>query len=479
MNPGFVKRSLASHSWLGLLVGALLYLVCLSGTIVVFGHELHRWEQPGVAEFDRADPAMVQRAYATLARRNDRPTHHVYIGLPTPETPRMTVSDDSGGFYVEPGGALAERAEHRWTDMVTNLHLYLHLPSSFGMIVVSILGAMLCGLIVSGLCAHPTIFRDAFRFRRGGARRLEQADLHNRLSVWGAPFHLVIAVTGAYFGLAALMTSLIATSEHGGDTAAVEAALFGAPPSLEQPVRPPGIDRALAAMPRVAPGADPFFVTVEEANSPEQYILVIARVAGKFIYSEQYRFDAAGRYLGRAGFDGGAVGKQAVFSTFRLHFGQFGGFAVKLAYAALGLALTIVSVSGVNVWLARRRSSDWIDRVWPGFVWGTPPALALAGIAALATPLSPLAVFWVALVAIVGTGATRPDPVQTARALRLVGGSALLAMVAVHVAVHRDAAFGGAAIGVNLALLALALALLASVPMRFLRHARTRPLPAE
>jgi hypothetical protein len=32
--------------------------------------------------------------------------------------------------------------------------------------------------------AHPRIFKDAFRLRIGGSVRLEQADLHNRLSVW-------------------------------------------------------------------------------------------------------------------------------------------------------------------------------------------------------------------------------------------------------------------------------------------------------
>lgn len=60
------------------------------------------------------------------------------------------------------------------------------------------------------------------------------------------------------------------------------------------------------------------------------------------------------------------MGKQVVYSMYYLHFGHFGGFAVKLIYTILGLALTVVSVTGINIWLARRRHRDALNDLWRG-----------------------------------------------------------------------------------------------------------------
>ena len=55
LDPLLVKNSLSAHSWLGLLVGALMYAICLSGALLVFHAELEQWEQPDVAEFAQID----------------------------------------------------------------------------------------------------------------------------------------------------------------------------------------------------------------------------------------------------------------------------------------------------------------------------------------------------------------------------------------------------------------------------------------
>ena len=64
-----VKPALASHAWLGIVAGGLMYLICLSGTLAVFYEELERWEQPTVHETLVQDPAVVQRAVAAALMR--------------------------------------------------------------------------------------------------------------------------------------------------------------------------------------------------------------------------------------------------------------------------------------------------------------------------------------------------------------------------------------------------------------------------
>jgi uncharacterized iron-regulated membrane protein len=178
----------------------------------------------------------------------------MYLVLPTEAVPRMRIATENESWFLNADGSMAEEERNDWTEMLLDLHLYLHLPKSWGMIVVSALGAMLCALIISGLVAHPRIFRDAFNLRTSGSRHLEQADIHNRLSVWGLPFHLMIAITGAYFGLALPLLAILADASYDGDREAVVASVFGEEPDLHQDPGPMAIESALLQMKTLAPG---------------------------------------------------------------------------------------------------------------------------------------------------------------------------------------------------------------------------------
>lgn len=146
------------------------------------------------------------------------------------------------------------------------------------MIVVSAFGALRCGLIVSGIVAHPKFFKEVFLLRLDGSRRLEQADLRIRFSVWSPPLHLMIDMTGAWFGLAAGVTLVLASARFNDDTDVVAAWMYGAEPKLQQAIQPLGITRALEALAVIAPEATPVYTTVEEAVRPaKQYMIVGAR----------------------------------------------------------------------------------------------------------------------------------------------------------------------------------------------------------
>tara|TARA_R110001592_G_scaffold363396_2_gene687700 strand:+ start:120898 stop:122331 length:1434 start_codon:yes stop_codon:yes gene_type:complete len=454
LSPALVRQSLASHSWLGLLAGAMMYLVCLSGTLAVFYPELERWEQPEVQEYRDIDPSLLDAAYSEAIARDPGETEHVFIGLPHSDMPRATVATDNMGWFVNRDGSLGEAVAHDWTHILLHLHLYLHLPESFGMVVVSLLGVLLCGLIVSGLMAHPRLFKDAFSLRLLGSKRMEQVDIHNRLSVWGAPFHLMIAITGAYFGLAALISLAIAQVYYDGDTDRVVADLFGAEPQLEQVLEPSAaIGRAVLQVRELAPQSSPFYVTLEEVGSPAQFMLVGAGYPRRLIYAEQFRFDSAGNYLDTVGFADGEAGKQAIFSVYRLHFGHFGGLLTRLAYVLLGLALTVVSVSGINIWFSRRKQRDSLNSLWTGFVWGTPLGLAASAFFQVILYVPATAIFWALLLLACGFSRLLDDDRRSRR--YLLGASAVVTfmLVLAHAVKFGAHAFSGAALWVNIALL--------------------------
>lgn len=453
LSPALVKRYLQSHSWVGLAMAAILYLVCISGTVTVFARYLDRWEQPDVQEFTQIDASILDGVYRDLISQAPNLSGDVLVMLPREGIPRASLVSSQGAWLLNQDGSRGATASSPWTNMLISLHDHLHLPSTWGMIVVSITGVLMTALIISGFLSHPSIFRDAFHFRRGASARLQQTDLHNRLSVWAAPFHLVIAVSGAYFGVAVFINAIIASAFFEGDDEALLAEVFGGPPALEQQVEPVNISRALANLSEIAPEADPFYVTIEDANSPSQYMLVGAHHTDRLIYAEQYRFDQHGEYLGNVGYTDGPVGRQAIFSVFRVHFGHFGGLPVMFLYGILGVALCVVCVSGVNIWLNKRKHRDIINDIWPGFVWGTPVAILGSALISLMLGVSATAGFWLLLL----SSAVMAMLVKQAGVTRkyLITGSAVLAVVlaVVHVVIYGSHAGQGAALVINTTLL--------------------------
>ena len=428
----FVKQSLSAHSWLGLVVGAAMYLVCLTGTLLVFHEEIARWEQPEVEEFPNVSAETVSDAFNEWFADESRVTPHLYAILPTAAVPRVRFASETDSWFMNEDGSIGPEERNDWSEMLLDLHLYLHLPKTWGMVVVSALGALLVALVISGLFAHPKIFRDAFKLRIGGNRQLEQTDIHNRLSVWGLPFHLMIGVTGAYFGLALIVLGVYATMYADGDAEGVVAAVFGDDPDLEQAAGPMPLDRMLAQMPELAPGQTPILITVHDAGTPQRYAEVLATVKGRLIYSENYLFDADGQFLHKRGFSDGDAGKQIIYSIYRLHFGRFGGFGIKLLFAVLGVALTVVSATGINIWLARRRCKSYLDDLWTGIVWGAPPALAASALLAVGFSLPALPGFWLSYVAAMCFSLWRRDDLASKQWLQLIGALLLLLLAAGH-----------------------------------------------
>jgi len=172
----------------------------------------------------------------------------------------------------------------------------------------------------------------------------------------------------------------------------------------------------------------------EGANSPQQYLLLGAQHDDRLIYVEQYRFDQEGNYLGNVGYTDGEPGQRAIFSAYRLHFGHFVGLPVMVLYGIFDLALAVVSVSGINIWVARRRKRDAINHLWSGLVWGTPLAVAVSGAAAVLTGTAAVSDFWIPLLCVAGLARWLGDEGRSKAWLQGLTAVVLAALALAHMA---------------------------------------------
>ncbi|AKH42698.1 putative iron-regulated membrane protein [Altererythrobacter atlanticus] len=404
-----VKKALSAHAAIGLVAGALLYLICLTGTVVVFYEEWQWIEQPDAPEMERIAPEAVQRGVeAVMASEADRePTTHLYVHLPVEDLPRATISTDTQAVHLTQDGSIANPEEVAWSDFLLALHYRLNLPSLIGITIVGALGVMIVSLAISGVIAHPRIFRDAFRLRARNGGGIALADWHNRMSVWTLPFSLAIALTGAVIGLASIAAYGLGTLYYDGDLEAVYAPIFGEEGASDAtPAPAPDVARALGYMQANYPDVVLTYAILHDPGTQGQHIQMVGEHPRRLIFGEYYDFDAAGNFAGTAGLADGELGQQTAASIYNLHFGNFGGLPVKIAYVIFGLALTAICATGTYIWLGKRRrrglSEPRLLAAWDAIVWGTPLALAIAFAARLlignAAALE--AIFWLSALAI-------------------------------------------------------------------------------
>lgn len=405
-----VSRALSAHAAIGLVAGALLYLVSLTGTIAVFYAELQRVEQPGVPEMAMISPEAVQKGVEAVLGQEagDAPTTHLYVHMPARDLPRATISTDTNAVHLDASGTIAMPEEIAWSDFLVQLHYTLNLPALVGITIVGALGVMMLALSLSGVVALPRIFRDAFRFRARSRGGIGLADWHNRLSVWTLPFGIAIALTGALIGLATVTAYGIAATDYEGDVEAVYEPIFGSEPEVDgAPAPAPDVAAALRFMADRYPDVEVSYAILHDPLTRGQHVQIVGLHDRRLIFGEYYGFDATGQFKGTAGLADGEWGQQAAASTYQLHFGTFGGLWVKLAYVLFGTALTAVCATGTYIWLGKRRrrghDESRLKAIWDGVVIGAPVAL-FTGFAcrmALGNDAPHVAIFWLAYALVV------------------------------------------------------------------------------
>lgn len=449
--PDFVRAMLAGHSALGLAFAALIYIVCLTGTISVFMFELQRWEQPNAPLLTgEPSPEVVANAVRNgfAQAQKDNAAHDMFILGPSNRSPRLLVNYHDhetgvrGDWLADAQGNLVTRVAAPWTELVTDLHMHLHLPRTWGLFLVGLTGVALLSSLISGLLSHPRLFKDAFALRWGGSRRLQEADLHNRLGVWGLPFHVVVALTGALLGLSTLIVGVLAMAAYDGDTNKAFAAILGPQPTADETAAPlPDIAAMLRQFQSENPQTQFVSLSVGHIGHAGQLVSLGMRLPGHLPFSEAYHFDGNGAPRGITGMEQGTIGQQILGVLQPLHFGWFGGMPVKILYGILGLALTIVTHTGVTIWLARRRDKGrpvpgW-ERVWAAVGWSQPVALAATAVAALGSASTGwlLVVYLGACAISLCVAGIARSGEQTTWVLRVASAIALFAAAGTHLAV--------------------------------------------
>jgi len=394
MKSKTLKKLYGIHSWVGLITGILLFVIAVTGSISVFGRpELKIWSNPdarGVINMDSSKIERLVNEYAQTVPEDFReevivylPNSRIFSNLAVlyenhleEQGILLTFDNHDHSLISRREGKLLDLFLNRPSDMadfIVDFHADLHLGRPIGYLLTGLLGLTLMASIVTGVIIHRKIIANLFTFRlpRNSSRKsrdkqqLNQqssfdvtlADSHKLFGIWGLLFNGIIGFSGAFLGLATiiLVPAAAFVAFEGDQEALIETFTTMKEPEISQIYAPTQIATTLENARKHHVAMDVSIVTIMGFNDKNAVIYANA-VGGPAVASQIMEFEGhSGKLVDVYGnFEKveGVSGK-ILDLMYPLHFGNFGGVAVKVLWAFLGLTTALLPLSGMMMWIER------------------------------------------------------------------------------------------------------------------------------
>ena len=399
-----IRQSMSDlHTWVGLLLGWVLYAMFLTGTVSYFKDELSQWTRPELARLvELPDPALVAQRVADAFDKIAPGTSQWSIRLPDVRNNSAyafwrTTTREPGqrGFaegHFDP--ATGERVNARDTlggDFFYRFHFQFHyMPVVWGRWLAGIAAMFMLIAIVSGVITHKKIFVDFFTFRWGKGQR-SWLDAHNVLSVFGLPFHAMITYTG-------LVTLMAMYMPWGGQVAIKTPAelqqMQAEISAFAQPGKPTGQKVPLASVTDMVRQAQERWghdnvgrVNATHPGDAAARVIVRRGDPGRVSMSPQYmEFDGTtGKLLSVRDHVGAAAETRGVL--YALHLGRFSDTVTRWLYFIVSFTGTAMVGTGLVMWTVKRRQK-LPDPQRPYFGFRLVERLNIASIAGLSIAMT-------------------------------------------------------------------------------------------
>ncbi len=214
-----LRQSMAwLHTWSGLLVCWVLFLVFCGGTASLLKDEITLWMKPelharlggdtsaaatrqaadGAIAFLRQQARECRALVHQSARRPSSTTSVFWLRQPRPEDAGKgnRARLETRTLDAVTGNPVPGARETRGGEFLYRLHFDLHYMSAiWARWIIGFCTMFMLVAILSGVITHRRIFADFFTFRARKGQR-SWLDAHNATAVLALPFHLMITYTG-------------------------------------------------------------------------------------------------------------------------------------------------------------------------------------------------------------------------------------------------------------------------------------------
>lgn len=362
MNSSKIRTWYLWHKWTSIVCTGFLLLLCITGLPLVFHEEIDDLAggHPKAAEMPADTPLasldlVVQNALA--ARPGEVMTFMSWDDHePLVYATMAPTVDAQDGFHImafdaRTGEQVAVVEDEGFMHIMAHLHIDLF-AGLWGTLFLGFMGLLFVIALVTGVALYGPFMRklDFGTVRAHRSTRLKWLDLHNLLGVTTLAWVFVVGFTGVINTLGTPIIKLWQIDQL---------AEIVKPYEGMQPVANPArVDAAVKTARAAAPDMKPQFVAWPGTAFSSQHHYGVFMHGATPLTSKLLTpalVDAqSGELTAMRDMPWYA---QALLLSQPLHFGDYGGLGLKIVWALLDIATIVVLISGLYLWLGRRRTS--------------------------------------------------------------------------------------------------------------------------
>ncbi|MDN5205350.1 PepSY-associated TM helix domain-containing protein [Fulvivirgaceae bacterium BMA10] len=191
------------HGWVGIKLSILFFIVCFSGTLAVFSHEMDWLFNPNM----RAIPTekLASRNLVVKNLKEVFPDGQLRYWERSREpylTDILHVYKNGKRTFVfvnQYTGDIQGMAGLTIQRFFRDLHYYLFIPNQVGHFIVLFFGFVLLISLITGVLYYKDWYKKLFLLHIGKGSRAFYSSLHKLVGAWSVPFMALIAITGIWY----------------------------------------------------------------------------------------------------------------------------------------------------------------------------------------------------------------------------------------------------------------------------------------
>ncbi|RVT79704.1 PepSY domain-containing protein [Flavobacterium sufflavum] len=374
-----------THTVSGIVISVVLYIIFFAGSFAFFRDDIASWEKGESASlsneiqlnFDKALKAL-DTAYDLQGRKITISQPHnekkVAVSLEATKDSLASKKAREGQFlYLDNSTYKTSTYDEAYNlgEFIYRLHFLAQVPYPVGYYLSGFIALFFLFTIVTGVLLHwKKIVSNFYIFRPKEKLKTWWTDAHTSLGMLGLPFQFVYAVTGTFFMIKLLIVAPVVQFLYQGDQDKLykELGYTGTdyPFKNKALTKTFSINEMVAATKENWNDFDISRVEIQNYGHANMHVFV----EGQIEYGK--KFTGIGKIDYKVANGEVTIKKNPLSQNsyldivknvlYRIHFGDYGGYALKIVSFALGILSCFVIISGVMIWLVTRDKKNMPEK---------------------------------------------------------------------------------------------------------------------
>ncbi len=365
-----------THTVSGIIISVLLYIIFFAGSFSFFRDEINNWESNTSAYNSVAPEMNFDSALDSIQQKYDLYGRNITIEWPQSiqrVNVRLSPSKDSTAdeprkkaafFYLSTLDLQQSSYNEGYSlgEFLYRLHFFSQIPNRIGYYLSGFVSFFFLFALLTGVIIHwDKIISNFYVFRPWSKLKTLWTDAHTALGLIGLPFQLVYAVTGTFFMIQIVLAAPAIVVLYDGDRNQFNKDLeyvVATFPLEEKTETTASVHTLLTRTKDRWPDIN--LTKVHISNYGDRSMKV--RISGQSDYRQKMVGIGEVLYDGISGkvlSEKNPYGSSSYLDTiksilYRLHYGDYGQYALKTISMILGFISCFVIISGVMIWLVAR-----------------------------------------------------------------------------------------------------------------------------